>query len=136
MKYFILATLFITTLASTDELSSLQKTRLEALRILVQKNEICDFAVASFPKGKLANFDHYQPTSVTCVGDITVGAGTLKQQSGCGVFDLNLETGQMRSPAGGYYSNYFAVAEGKTCAKGGFEEIVTKNYHPAGYKVS
>lgn len=137
MRFFILLGLVIPAVSVfSDELSSLQKIRLEALRILVEKNELCDFAVASFPKGKLANFDHFQPTSVTCVGNITIGANTLKQQSGCGIFDLNLETGQMRSPAGGYFSNYFAIANGKTCANGGFAEVIKQSYHPAGYKTS
>jgi|GEM_PF-7104468 len=136
MQKFLTGLIFVLNILPTlssravaDELSPNQVKRLDAFKKVVAKHEFCEFAVASFPKGKFAKIEHFQPNTVTCIGSLKLGAGTLKERWGCAAFHIDLQTGQIRTVAGDYYPGYFPMAEGKPC-ESSFEEVVSKKANP------
>lgn len=89
---------------------------------VVRKDGRCSFATARVPRpswpGK--NVDLFQPKSVTCVGDLVLNAGTLRERKGCGIFYLDANT--LRVDPIIRDSDFDIVSE--SCSAGGFEKLM------------
>lgn len=108
---------------------------LEKMKSVVAKDGRCDFGVVQVPTGKHATNKSLWPTTVACIGNITLNGGTMKERSGCGAF--HLDTDDLTTKGVGSEGR-MKIANGKKCSDGGFEEVMGLNLYgyvdePAGF---
>lgn len=94
------------------------ESRLEKMKSLVAKDGRCEFGVVNVPTGKYKDAIPFWPKTIECIGDVTIGEGTMNERSGCAYFKFD-------PYAGDIHTNRFPkIAEDKLCSNGGLEEVM------------
>lgn len=111
-------------IAHADELPA----KLKEVADLVFKKEACQLAVAEIPT-RIANSDVYMwKNQLLCIQDLTSGQGTMNEASGCAFTHYSADTGRY-SPVqttDSFGRANVEIVKGKSCAKGGFEELLKR----------
>ena len=104
--------------------------RLRKIRELIGRGNKCEVAIYdssvedfTLNRSKFvpAALDAYLPKSVHCIADISVGANTIDEKSGCALVSFNSGTDSYAS----YFNTYFRTAmSSKACKSGGFDELI------------
>lgn len=96
----------------------------ENIRSFLKKNKNCSFAIYTVQKNKKnRNMFPQRLSDITCVGDITIGKGTIKEKQGCSIFNYDIERGTIKS----IFRNSPVIVN-KVCAEGGFDELLNLKF--------
>lgn len=110
--------------AQADELP----TKLKEVADFVAKKEACQLAVAEIPT-RIANSDvHMWRNRLLCVQDMTSGQGTINEASGCAFTHFSSDSGRYSAvqTMDSFGRANVEIVKGKSCAKGGFEELLKR----------
>lgn len=75
------------------------------------------------PTSPIANMVKEKTRLITCVGDISIEPGTIREVKGCSAFFVDGFTGQIRPLERSYGFN---IIKGVDCNKGGFEKLLSE----------
>lgn len=102
--------------------------KLKEVAEFVSKKEACQLAVAEIPT-RIANSDVYMwKNQLLCVQDLTSGQGTMNEASGCAFTHYSADTGRYSAvqTMDSFGRANVEIVKGKSCAKGGFEELLKR----------
>ena len=121
---FVVPLFTFLSLANADDLPPKLKEVVE----FVSKKEACQLAVAEIPT-RIANSDIYMwRNQLLCIQDLTSGQGTINEASGCAFTHYSADTGRYSAvqTMDSFGRANVEIVKGKSCAKGGFEELLKR----------